>query len=347
MFYVFLGMTLIFALLFYLKPLFISLIFGGILIVITNRFAFIFNRLTRKYSRFEKKIIAGIVFVFLSLFFLLFLYIQASHAVTFVRDLFSLTTEYQEASGSLLPVIEEAFSNKSIFGVDFAFLKNLFKLILMSSGSLIASVQSSVSLFPSIFVTSLFTIPFMFLFYYTQKRRVIRCTNSALPYSYRQPFWIMISSIVRDLNLFMTLKIIEIIILSLLYSIGFYFAGTPHWLVLGMFLSLFSTVPYVGFFFGSVPVCILAYVLNPQSVIYVIFTIIAVQFIDIFFILPNMLSKTIRIHPLVCVILSLMAWQLFGIIGLIITVPVYLVYKIVLTACYNQLVLHFPERLPT
>ncbi|NLI61871.1 MAG: AI-2E family transporter [Methanosarcinaceae archaeon] len=344
MLYIFLIMLFIFSILFYFKGVFISLIVGFIFIILVNRFIYIFDTFAKNQSKRSKLLIAAAVLSFLIIFLLYFLFVQANNAVDSIKELYSLISAYQETSGDLFNLVETTLLNEQLFGIDLTIFINVFQFFFMASNTLVSSLQSSVSSLSSILGTAVFTVPFMLLFYYTKKEELIHQVNCALPYDFRQPFWVMVSSLVSNLNIFVTSKLVEMLILFGLYAFGFYLSGAPYWIFFAFFLSIFSIIPYIGFIFGSVPVCILVYILGPESLLYVVVTIIIVQIIDIFILLPKMVSQSVHINPLAAVLISLMALHVFGIVGMIVAVPIYLIFKIVLTSCYNELVKIYPNK---
>ncbi|MDR0767219.1 MAG: AI-2E family transporter, partial [Methanosarcinales archaeon] len=123
----------------------------------------------------------------------------------------------------------------------------------------------------------------------------------------------------------------------------FYVVGMPHWLFAGVFMGLFNIVPYVGFLLPAIPVTVYAYTLGTEVMFAVIGIIIVIQLFDYFFILPNMVMKTVKISSFMAVILTLAGLKLAGVFGLIFAVPLYIFCKIVLISCYKMLVLMYPD----
>jgi predicted PurR-regulated permease PerM len=117
----------------------------------------------------------------------------------------------------------------------------------------------------------------------------------------------------------------------------------PHWLFAGVFMGLFNIVPYVGFLLPAIPVTVYAYTLGTEVMFAVIGIIIVIQLFDYFFILPNMVMKTVKISSFMAVILTLAGLKLAGVFGLIFAVPLYIFCKIVLISCYKMLVLMYPD----
>ena len=66
---------------------------------------------------------------------------------------------------------------------------------------------------------------------------------------------------------------------------------------------------------------------TPEKIIWVIVVVIVVQQIDGNIIYPNIIGKTLNIHPLTIIILLLAAGNIAGIAGMILCIPFYAVVK--------------------
>ena len=78
-------------------------------------------------------------------------------------------------------------------------------------------------------------------------------------------------------------------------------------------------------------------------IIYVLITVIVAQIIDNLYLNPFMVSGKVKMDPLLSIILILVGAQLFGILGMVLAIPIYLVYKIVLRESYSELIKIYPE----
>ena len=65
------------------------------------------------------------------------------------------------------------------------------------------------------------------------------------------------------------------------------------------------------------------------------FVVIIVQQVDGNLIYPNVIGRTLKIHPLTIMIILLVAGNLYGIIGTMLAVPVYAICKTVVIYVHN------------
>lgn len=338
---VFMLLTVTFSVLFYLTNIFLSLVFGFVLIAMINQAVFIFRRLTEDFTPLQKKVIAGCVIVLAVVVIAAALLIQAGYVAGIVMDMMNPGADYEAiaddstiAADSLLADPVEKQTNV---------LYDIARQLIRSSSGIVSTFSSALSELSSLLVSMVLTIPLLIGLYYSKKDDGIRALDRAVPQKYRRPFWETVASIIANMERYLFLKVFEAVFLSIVYSIGFFIAGVPYAVPLGLLAGLFSLIPYIGFLFAAVPVVLLAYSEGTPVVAGAVLTIIVAQIIDLFILLPRMMSEEVRIYPLTAIVLTLVSWQLFGIAGLVLGIPVYLVYKIVLISCYNLFMTVFAE----
>ena len=62
----------------------------------------------------------------------------------------------------------------------------------------------------------------------------------------------------------------------------------------------------------------------------------AVQFIEGHFISPNVMGKTLKIHPLTIIFILLSAGNLLGVVGVILGIPAYAILKVLISHLYSM-----------
>lgn len=121
---------------------------------------------------------------------------------------------------------------------------------------------------------------------------------------------------------------------GLLTYIGFLMIGFEY-AALGAFISFITNfVPFVGPFLGGVISVILALLTGWEMILMVLVTIIVVQQVESNLISPNILGKTLNIHPVTVIVVLLFAGKIFGIIGMLFAVPLFVIIKKVSTNVY-------------
>ena len=120
---------------------------------------------------------------------------------------------------------------------------------------------------------------------------------------------------------------IECIFVAVATSIGYLIIGQPVAIVLGLIAGLTNMIPYVGPYIGIAPALMVSLAMAPKKLIWVIIVVIVVQQIDGNIIYPNIIGRTLQIHPLTIIMLLLAAGNIAGIPGMILCIPFYAVVK--------------------
>jgi predicted PurR-regulated permease PerM len=120
-------------------------------------------------------------------------------------------------------------------------------------------------------------------------------------------------------------------LVGLMSAIGFAIIDLPFWFVIGAIAGFFNLIPLVGPFIGGGIGFIIGTVYGGVGLgIQAAVVEIIVQQIDNHFLSPNVMRRTVQIHP-VTVMLSLLAGgALAGFWGVLLAVPAVAVVKLVL-----------------
>jgi predicted PurR-regulated permease PerM len=180
-----------------------------------------------------------------------------------------------------------------------------------------------------------FVITPLYLFYFMKDIHKIKSAAFGLvPDRYRQQVSKLAAEIHDILSGFVRGQVTVCAILAVLYSIGLLFIGIDLALVIGTLSGVLFIIPYLGTILGivlSMSMALLKYhdLLHPLLCLGWFFV---VQFIEGTFITPKIVGDKVGLHPIVTVLALLIGGQLFGIIGMLIAVPVTAVFKVLLTS---------------
>jgi predicted PurR-regulated permease PerM len=112
------------------------------------------------------------------------------------------------------------------------------------------------------------------------------------------------------------------VIMGITVFCGLYWLDVDYPLVIALLAFLTETIPIIGPIIGAVPAVLLAYLISPELAMKVTVFYVVVHQLDSHVIVPNIMGHTIALHPVVVIISVLVASQLFGIIGMMMAVPV-------------------------
>jgi predicted PurR-regulated permease PerM len=122
-------------------------------------------------------------------------------------------------------------------------------------------------------------------------------------------------------------------------SIGLWAIGLPFWLLVGMVAGIFNLVPLVGPFIGGGLAVIIALVSGePLKALWAALVLLAVQQVDNHLISPNVMGRTVQLHPVVVMLALLVGASFAGLFGMLLVVPLVAVAKIVFLFIWSRYV---------
>ena len=115
---------------------------------------------------------------------------------------------------------------------------------------------------------------------------------------------------------------VKIMIISLFeYTLAYMIIGHPNAMLLGVLALLSNLIPYFGGVITNVLAAITAIVVSPALLVRTIITFIILSALDGYFINPMVYGKTNKVPPLVVIMSVFTGGILFGIVGIIISLP--------------------------
>jgi len=315
------GFILLIYVLYLLSDLIIILALSFLLAFIFAPFVFMLEQkgLSRLSSTF-------IVFVALAILIYLGLSVvipkfsfQMNQLITILGE-FSLADQLkvvQDWLASALPFLD--FSSLTAKAEDFF------------SSQIVNSFESLSSLLSSIVsvIAFLVIVPFITFLLLKDSKRVYQGILKIMPNNYfEMTYWIM-KKVSLHLGLYVRAWIFDATFVGILLGFGFYIIGIPNALPLGVIAGLGHLIPYFGPIIGGVPAIILSIMINGDlsQVPLILIVVLGVYAVDNGFVQPFIFGKSVDIHPILIILLIIAGGQLFGLIGMLLAIPVATVVK--------------------
>jgi len=104
--------------------------------------------------------------------------------------------------------------------------------------------------------------------------------------------------------------------------IGIFPDGSRYALFFGGFYGLMELVPYIGPILGALPAVLVALFNDPISAVWVTLLFVALQQLEGHLVAPQVFRISLRINPILIILSLLVGYQLYGIAGALIALPV-------------------------
>lgn len=142
------------------------------------------------------------------------------------------------------------------------------------------------------------------------------------------------TSIAKSVQRYIIGLFFVIFTVGFLLAIGLYFLDIPYWLLLSVLCALLGLLPYIGVVIGALLPLTIAF-LTKDSLWYpvaVLGLFVLVQFLEGNVITPSIIGNAVNINPVVLMLGLLIMGSLSGIMGLVLTIPMMAVLRILLEA---------------
>lgn len=138
------------------------------------------------------------------------------------------------------------------------------------------------------------------------------------------------------LRLYIQGQLLISFILAMMLYIGYLIMGLNFALLLAVFAFFMNVIPFIGPWIAFIPALIIGVIQDPIMVLWVSLITLAANQIDANLITPNIMGKTLKIHPLTIITILLAAGKIAGFFGILLAVPGYAIGKVIVTNIYEK-----------
>ncbi|MDO8601833.1 MAG: AI-2E family transporter, partial [bacterium] len=165
-------------------------------------------------------------------------------------------------------------------------------------------------------------IVFVISFYLTVGRDgVEKFLVTILPYQYHENVLTIYERVRRKISLWFRGQLLLSLIVGLAVFIGLWILGVKYSLVLGIAAGLFELIPYVGPIFSGSLAVLFALTESVTLGLYALILFIVIQQIESHLLIPTVMGRTTNLNPVIVLVALLMGGKIFGLIGIILAVP--------------------------
>lgn len=164
----------------------------------------------------------------------------------------------------------------------------------------------------------------------------VRGLVSLVPYEGRHRFESALLDVGHDLRRWILGTVINMIIIGVLTTIGLLFLGIPAALVLGLIALFLEFIPFYGPILSAVPAVAVALLTSGESALWVIILYTVIQQGEGHLLQPLVMRGTVRLPPVLTVLIGAFMTILFGFLGLVLAVPLLAVVLALTKRLYVQ-----------
>lgn len=138
---------------------------------------------------------------------------------------------------------------------------------------------------------------------------------------------------------FLVGKVVDSAIIGILSFVVFSIAGIPYTLLVSVIVGVTNVIPFFGPFIGAIPSGLLILLVDPIKALTFAVLILAIQQLDGNIIGPKILGDKTGLDSFAVIFAILVSGGLFGVVGMIVGVPVFAtIFGIITDVCNKRLV---------
>ncbi|MCI7240112.1 MAG: AI-2E family transporter [Aerococcus suis] len=273
---------------------------------------------------------AWIVLLFIALIlFLLSLLIPdlIDQGQSFIRDWQTIWQAYREEVNQFLPTGWQ--SEVQSFVNDFM---HNYQLENFNWQSILNRTVNSIGSFVGVLsriIIAIFTAPIILFYMLKEGDKLPAKIASFLPIKVRQKSLTLLTEMNEQISQYIRGQILVAISVAIMFVIGYNIIGLQYGAVIGVAAGFLNIIPYLGSFLGMIPAIIIAIVSGPSMILKVAIVFAIEQTIESRVISPQILGSNLEIHPITIMLLLIAGGNMFGVLGVIVIIPVYAVLKVI------------------
>lgn len=172
-------------------------------------------------------------------------------------------------------------------------------------------------------------IPFV-AFYILKDFNVIEKTVlTFVPKKHRRHVTRLLFEIDEALGNYIRGQFLVCIIIGLMAYLGYWIIDMEYPLLLACVVAVFNIIPYLGPYLGAAPAALMAASISWKMVLYVLLVNWICQLLEGNIISPQVVGRSLHMHPLMIIFALLVGGQVAGVAGLILAVPLFAVLKVI------------------
>ncbi|NLY44720.1 MAG: AI-2E family transporter [Tissierella sp.] len=289
-------------------------------------------------NKFEKKNISrffGVIIVYLSILGILFILsvlvipnsgreirrLVANLPLYFeqLSQIFdSFYTKYYSTLGGLPPIFQ---------GIENIVMDNLVKIEAQIGNYLTAFVGGIITVASK--VVSIVLTPILVLYFLVDKKYFKDTVIKLIPNKYRDDTLYLSSVIDTSLKQFIKGRLLMSLYAGVMTAIMLLVFGIEFPFVIGFITGLADIIPYIGPLLGYIPAVFFAGISSPIKAVWISVGWVLIQWSENNLVAPKIIGENMGMHPMVILLSIIIGGGVFGVFGMILSVPAVAITKIV------------------
>ena len=324
------------------SPIIIGAAIAYILNPLLKIFEFkVFKKMQRKALRRSLSLVLTYVVAILVLVAVLFLIIP--QLITSVTDLTSKFGTYMDSTAAFINTVIDRFAEEGAEHATFdsAKLKESVISFVTSSGNILSSVGTYAVDFAMGLVVGLknalvglFVSIYILISKENLQAQARRMSAAIFKSQHNKRIFRYMRIANKSFGNFFIGKSIDSLIIGVLTFIALIILKIPYAILVATIVTITNVIPFFGPIIGAIPSAFIIFIAEPKKALVFLILILVIQMLDGNLIGPAILGESTGISPLGVIVAVTIMGEYFGVVGMIIGVPIFATISIII----NELV---------
>jgi predicted PurR-regulated permease PerM len=337
------GLPMLFLLLWFFAGQVVHVIY---LFIGAGIIALMINPLIKKFEWLKIPRYISVFLVFLTLIgvLVLFFVLIIPPAVGQLQEILDNAPQYAETVGERIESWQDSIENLNLpfdtgkYTTDLAeeaedFIAGLSGEVLSFSGNLLGALFN------------LFIVMVVSIYMLLDAKRIARFIHRLFPENADKDADELILRSQKALTQWVRAQVLLGLIVGASTALGIWFLGvigvwpegSKYAVFFGAWAGVTEFIPYIGPILGAIPPVVVALFSSPWAAFAVVILFIVIQQLEGHVLVPNVMGSVVGVHPLVVIFAVLAAAEIYGIVGMILALP--------LVALGREMVVFFKPRI--
>lgn len=184
-------------------------------------------------------------------------------------------------------------------------------------------------------IASLVIVLVMSFYMVVQEEEARTIFHEYVPDEYKAVSATIIKRVVEKMSRWLLGQISLCVIIGVCYWIGLSLVGIHSSLLLALFGGFTEFIPYLGPILGAIPAVLIGFTQSPFHALLALAVVVVIQQLEGHIIVPKVMEKAVGLNPLISIIAMLVGFQLFGMVGALLAIPVATATTVVIGELYR------------
>lgn len=178
-------------------------------------------------------------------------------------------------------------------------------------------------------IVSIILMPILTFYFLNDKKYFKEKVTNLIPRRFRSDVLELAYEIDNSVSKYVRGRLIMAVTVGIGTTIMLSIFDVNFALVIGMITAIGDIIPYIGPFIGYIPAVIFAFMSSPIKVVWVSIAFILIQWAANNILGPKILGDSTGLHPLVVLLTIIIGGAIFGVFGMIFSVPVVAIIRVI------------------